>query len=130
MSNRVLLLTVICIVLLMSFALACCCPIAIPWGGGNTGNDTTTPGTATIKGTVVMTTNEGTKPVGNMNITIGDRATTTNDSGFFEITGLAAGTYDVQVTGGDLGWHDTVAVSAGETRDLGNMQLGATLPLP
>ena len=132
MSKRVLLLTGICIVLLLSFALACCCPIAIPWGGnnGNNNDNNTDAKTSSIKGTCYITTNEGTTPVAKIDVRIGDRETTTDENGYFEVTDIAAGTYDVQVAGGDLGWYDTVTVKEGEALDLGDISLHATLPLP
>jgi hypothetical protein len=130
MDKRILFLTAICIILLMSFALACCCPIAIPWGGNNSNDNSNTTGTSTIKGTCIINTNDGTQPVGNISVHVGDHATTTDGNGYFEVTGLAAGNYDVQVSGGDLGRHENVTVKAGETLNLGDLELGATLPLP
>lgn len=126
MSRRHFLITMIVLGLLGAFALACCCPVAIP-PINNTGTNTTTEtDTATVKGTVVQVTNGVTQPVPNMNITLGEYATTTNDDGYFEIKVMKAGTYQLEVTGGDVGYHQTVTISAGETQDLGNIQLAAT----
>lgn len=128
MSKRILLITTICTILLLSFSLACCCPIAFPFGG-NTGN-TDDPKTSSIKGTCYVTTEEETTPVPSQTVQIGSRETTTDDDGNFEITGLSDGSYDVSISGGHLVWNETVTVKEGETLDLGDITLHPELPFP
>jgi type V secretory pathway adhesin AidA len=87
-------------------------------------------GTGSVKGTCYITTNEGKEPVGSLSVTVGDKTVTSNTDGTFLVTGLKPGTYDIRVSGGDLGYTGKVTVTAGATAEMGELQLHGTLPPP
>lgn len=46
------------------------------------------------------------------------------------MNGLSGGSYKVTISGGDLGWSDTVTVQRSKTLDLGDIALHPELPFP
>lgn len=113
------------IAVLLLFLMLGCAP-CFSWYNGNNNNTTT----GSVKGSCYIITNEGKQPVGNLTVTVGSKTITSNKDSSFEITGLNPGTYDVRVFGGDLGYSGKATIKAGETTDLGELQLHGTLPPP
>lgn len=86
--------------------------------------------TGSVKGSAYVVTNEGKEPIGKLSVTIGGKTVTSDYDGTFEVTGLKPGTYDIRVSGGDLGYAGKVTVTAGSTTDMGELPLQGTLPPP
>lgn len=127
-KNRSLFL--IPIAALVLFLLLGCAPCCCWYPPGLLNNNNFNTTTGNVKGSCYLITNEGKKPVGSMSITIGSKEIISNTDGSFEMTGLNPGTYDIRVSGGDLGYTGKVTVRAGETTELGGLQLHGTLPPP
>lgn len=127
-SNRHNLFIILIAMLLLFLLLGCapCCWFVPPSDFLDNLNWTT----GSVKGSCYIVSNEGKQSVGKLSVTIGDKTVTSDADGTFLVTGLEPGTYDVRVAGGDLGYTGKVTVRAGETTDLGELQLYGTLPPP
>jgi hypothetical protein len=86
--------------------------------------------TATVRGTCYILQDGEKTPVPNQKVVIGSRETTADGNGYFEINGLPAGVHTIRISGGDLGWSDTLTLKGGENRNLGDVFLHPTLPPP
>jgi hypothetical protein len=110
----------------------CCC-----WfpGGGNNGHNT--GGNATVSGTAIINMNNVKQPVPEVKVIMGvsntntsKYETITDKDGHFVLNNIEPGTYFIRISGGDLGWTDTINVAKGATMDLGDVALHPTLPPP
>jgi hypothetical protein len=119
-----LILSSLVLLLLLGCAPCCVCPYL----GGTGGDGNTTTGS--VSGTCFITNNSGKTAVPGISVTVGSSKTETDNSGHFLISGLAPGTYEIGVAGGDLGYSGQVTVVAGQTTNLGELQLHGTLPPP
>jgi hypothetical protein len=125
-QSLVLILSgLILLVLLLGCAPCCVCPFL--GGTGGDGNNTTT---GSVTGTCYIMNNSGKTAVPGLAVTVGNNRTETDNNGNFRVSGLAPGTYDIGAAGGDLGYSGRVTVVAGQTTNLGDLQLHGTLPPP
>ena len=111
---------------LLAFTIGCapcCCPF---FGGGGNGDGST----GSVTGTCFIMNNGERSPVPGIAVTVGPVRTETDSQGYFIVSGLAPGAYNIGVAGGDLGYSGRVTVAAGQTTNLGYLQLHGTLPPP
>jgi hypothetical protein len=108
---------------LLVFGLLLGCAPCCLFGGGNST-------TGSVTGTFFISANGVKQPVSQLAVTVGASKTTTDSNGYFNITGLAPGTYTISAAGGDLGYSGKVTVVAGQTTSLGELSLHPTLPPP